>query len=1500
MTVTFHCSACGFEFQVNEDLANQNVFCTQCGASCHKPDTNEVDDVEVFEEVEVVDDQEVFENVEVIETQDFDNVDLASVDLGSFPDALPEIASVPTPVAPAQPVSQPTKPTKVETPSSTPAPKSPDKKSLASALASVDQKVLTAAFAGIAGLMILVIVAIGVWWWIGSGSSDTADSVNATSVSTAVTSVGAYPAGKPQAKEFYPWDIGASKDTKGSLETETSTADSSGTSDATTDSVASENRKKATANENTLACMRDAIMWVAFHRDRQIYRTSGFLFDGSGKQGYGMESYVVAALPDGLGELVRHNVICSQATKPPESKSGRRPFFRGNIVGVNQEAGLMVIKVSDRSLPHTLISDNVVEVTQSEAVNAKGIMLAIDVGKHDTLDSPKDLPLDDIKVQVQPVNDTPSSVKPGFVVVQDSVPSHAAGTPLITDDGKFVGMITTQKDENGVRVASMLDIKRALSPFVADLKTQVLARDGDSVDVFSSLAISGSSSVKAKVHLVRADQATIKRSEDGLFEPLSESPLQTFDMKNYRYGRMQGFASVVSTTQTLDKVYLQYELSIGDQSGFGTPTRIQLSRQFELRSHESELSDDSKPPKGILTVLPSMMSSFHDDPVSGDVACVSLDGQSVYLLKADQVGNPVSSLPELKFENAVSDCVFKRYKDKRYLLVVRSETRIVDVIEVDSWKKIKSILASHAPASKTTRPSSPVVMRLAASQNPDDPLAYVCDGNLHGIDLETMSFLGFLFQSVGSVSVSLDGQWILGKRDLRTGRYFSGALKVTRQPDQKLPALEFFAAGNSMSNGAVHDPLGNVTYLAFETRTLNMQPIETYAKNYTARLGAVLGKRPVGAFITREHTNMKYDLTLNFPSILDRQAAAPPVVLPDELVKEAAVAMWQVSDKPLFAKQIQEGPSDPWWWYDASHDRIVIANLSQIASVPLSGLDLPEEPPLTLNQVFANLSVGRPAEINLEPSQKNSTIEILDYPSGLEPNEGTIRWTPKNDDLGDHRILMRLTKDSHQRELGFGLRVSRPSVKSPIVIQGMALDPQERFAVVWSGLSSAELEQISRNRLAPADARTEICLIPLRAASKPIRFAINSAIHKCVLAGIQLVVQPVDNENHRIEIYDLRTRKRQKTLLPTSAISEVAVDGEQLVLDTQSGRETYSLSTFRKMRSKSGKTARQTRTSSGKQIQFLDGYLSDHTLRDSKNDSVKLILNPPRCQYLFRYDQSAANGSFLRQIEVNSSRNLHNSYAHRGTIQYPDVISMDTKVVGSLRYEPTSDQSASSQRNTGFTTRVLRLLLKGKDGQVISDEPVTHDYVFGMGHGYRPLLVPVNNRWYVACNRQIFRLTTPGEQAGDKVDNEEPVKFHFVPRQSEFTIGSRPAKLTHQVRGGEQPIEYNLIPPQTGIDVDAATGEVMIDGTLMVAEAIKKLKSQPRREGDRTAYMNRMRTYADEQRTMLRSQMGIRVRGMPFALPIHLKAIDGSGKIAQIQYFVLVDVPMNAIESALE
>jgi hypothetical protein len=466
-------------------------------------------------------------------------------------------------------------------------------------------------------------------------------------------------------------------------------------------------------------------------------------------------------------------------------------------------------------------------------------------------------------------------------------------------------------------------------------------------------------------------------------------------------------------------------------------------------------------------------------------------------------------------------------------------------------------------------------------------------------------------------------------------------------------------------------------------------------------------------------------------------------------------------------------------------------------------------------------------------------------------------------------------------------------------MQGIVLDPQERFAVVWSGLSAEMLERASRNRLESIDAQTEFCLLPLRAAAEPKQFKINSTISKCVLAGIQLIVQPVDKQNHRIEIYDLRSLKRQKTILPSAAVSRVSVEGGLMVLDTQSGREAYSLSTFRKTNAKPA-VARQSRSSRGKQVQFLDGYMSDHALRDSKTDKVKLILNPPRCHYLFRYDQQAANGSFLRQIAVNTGRNANHNLSHRGTIQYPDVVAQDTKVVGSLRYAPTSDESVATQKSSGFMTRVLRLQLKGKDGRILSDEPVTHDYVSASGHAYRPILTPVGDRWYVACNREIFRLSTPKEQPNVEAGNDEPEKFHFVPRQSVFTIGARPARLTHQVRAGEAPIEFNLIPPQPGIEVDAATGEVKVDGAQMVAEAIKKLQNQPRRDNDNAELLNRTRAYADEQRTILRNQMGLRLRGMPFALPIHLKAIDGSGQIAQIQYFVLVDVPLSAIEKVFE
>jgi hypothetical protein len=182
-----------------------------------------------------------------------------------------------------------------------------------------------------------------------------------------------------------------------------------------------------------------------------------------------------------------------------------------------------------------------------------------------------------------------------------------------------------------------------------------------------------------------------------------------------------------------------------------------------------------------------------------------------------------------------------------------------------------------------------------------------------------------------------------------------------------------------------------------------------------------------------------------------------------------------------------------------------------------------------------------------------------------------------------------------------------------------------------------------------------------------------------------------------------------------------------------------------------------------------------------------------------------------------------------------------------------------------------------------------------------PQFDATSNSIFVASGSRVYRWSIPQQGAGGAADadeGDETEELYFVPRQSTFTIAARKTDLKHVVQGGKPPYDHFLVTRADGIELNDKTGSVVVDRDKMLESAMS-VYSRYRQKLDPAQLKTMLQDRAKRTADAYRKHTGKKARGQVFAIPIHVKAVDQEGTVAQMQYFVLMDVPLKEIETRI-
>lgn len=165
------------------------------------------------------------------------------------------------------------------------------------------------------------------------------------------------------------------------------------------------------------------------------------------------------------------------------------------------------------------------------------------------------------------------------------------------------------------------------------------------------------------------------------------------------------------------------------------------------------------------------------------------------------------------------------------------------------------------------------------------------------------------------------------------------------------------------------------------------------------------------------------------------------------------------------------------------------------------------EPFLRLPRSEVGVRVGSIQTITIESTQPEVTLGLGDLLDGIQvvgskkpTSRISLKWKPKDDQIGEHVIPVTLSSNDIQRVVDFRLRVEQPSIRVPIEMTDFEVSPTGTFCVAWSGTDNEHRRRmVLRSDDKPL--ASELCVVPFRTGMKPIAKEIPFLVYQVAMAG---------------------------------------------------------------------------------------------------------------------------------------------------------------------------------------------------------------------------------------------------------------------------------------------------------------------------------------------------------------------------------------------------------------
>jgi hypothetical protein len=594
------------------------------------------------------------------------------------------------------------------------------------------------------------------------------------------------------------------------------------------------------------------------------------------------------------------------------------------------------------------------------------------------------------------------------------------------------------------------------------------------------------------------------------------------------------------------------------------------------------------------------------------------------------------------------------------------------------------------------------------------------------------------------------------------------------------------------------------------------------------------------------------------------------------------------------------------WFADDRGNRLVVMSPNLAYVLPLSSVKVPDVPYLYPSVKYdAPLRVGKPAQLSVEPVSPGCKLSLNTGPKGMILRDGKLRWTPSDDDLGRIKVTLKVSCRGVDQVTPIWVDVIREGVTLPFVISKMVASPDGDYLVAWGGPTRALRD------VAAQPAKIALIHLPTKTVqsteltANPLAVAVDTH-------GVYIAM----SDRSGMCVLDLKTLKQKQVLLMSKPVTRLftPVNG-QLIVRTQSSdkghrRGAVICRTYRTKRKLKEDTSvlmpKPFRALPGRiapalpmlnfDYPWVDGRLNiQHALLKPDASAAELLLGGFANGYSRSRTREPGLGTWGCHVNGTQLMAAGRKVGSVPSVKYPrrggaTRILQNRPVLASVSIA--SERGSSRER----TSLWLLDLISGRIVRkicMIDQALYAHSRQRSMA-----LLCETKTRIIVGKgNRVAFYPSS-------KIDKKEfprPLQVLW-PRDTRIEIPStEKVQFKHTAVGGKGKIVFGLSEEAEWLEIDPATGTVIVDAPLRGRQALAALKftgnfyrlSQPGMKWGTVKQM--VDQWTQHSSSFFTGYTGKACNSLVTFVPIHVTATDEEGRLSELKYRVALMTPRSAL-----
>lgn len=873
--------------------------------------------------------------------------------------------------------------------------------------------------------------------------------------------------------------------------------------------------------------------------------------------------------------------------------------------------------------------------------------------------------------------------------------------------------------------------------------------------------------------------------------------------------------------------------------------------------------------------LPGEAKGFALDPAGGRLAVVGPWEDQVGFLSADDLATgSKSTKPEtVSISGTPATVAYVPRESGGVFAVGAREPDGVTFLDAQTLKRLKTVPV------KLTHPGF-----LAASQDAARPHLYLRfvkqtergrpEMGLARIDVERLEMdARWEGRKYRHVSVSPDGKFIytlpyssdnsltrsrpgVPERDGGVGRWDTVTSRIGQVSTRYCmdPRGAFVAGGSNLYSADVTQLLVELEYDPLAI--MGKQPWMAGLRQYDLVIGSTNDGRAV--------TEITLPEEFLIPN--EKHRKPPPIRKPSTTIHPAAFAQ-------VFA--------------DEQRGRFVVATRGHVVSLPLDKLDLPDEPHLSLSQMPSNRAiVGNAYEGPLETLSGSPDGELIESPDGMTIENGVVRWSPGDDDVGFVNVRVELKDGRVTHDEAWQIEVGPAKLDVPFLAMGCAASNDGGRAVVWGNdwpgggkRLNASYERHPGPRLALVDVATRQVV-----AERKLDFHVTHAEFSKYAIYVSALPPRYSNESTQLlvkfSLDDLRELGEKE--LASGSIKTIA-DRYLICLGARGERTRYTLPDMKPV-----ETPSAMRREPPLPRRLADGWLLDGVVWDDNLDKARLLVEPYGFSFAYQVgrdstDLDRAFQGVAFDAPDRAAPPVDRDALHAGmyTPHIPALLTMKQTMP-----DPKKQRGPSSGR-------VHLDLVDLKSNDIVRSVTLRNGF-------WRRGVFPYDgaNTTGIATTPDHVLVTHQGEVLViPAVDGDGPIQapFRIAPQQSTFTVSATgSAKVRYEADGATKfDLTIQAVGNTPEEKLESADGSFEIDLRESVPGIVEKVSLQFQRARSYDGEgKTRAEDYVDKIRENYRKLVGKDPSGVPVLVRAEVQAYNRKEEVARLTHAYLVDIPM--------